>query len=492
MRVLVTGGTGVVGRPAVDRLLGRGHTVRLLSRHAEEDARQWAERVEPWPASVGDEARVVGAAAGCDAVLHIAGIEAEAPPDLTFQRVNVEGTRILLEEAWRAGVRRFVHVSSLGAERGSSDYHRSKREAEKLVRGFAGSWSILRPGNVYGPGDQVISLILQMVRALPVVPIVGDGEHRFQPVWAEDLGVALALAVERAESGEVLELAGRETTSMNELLDLIEEVTDHHPLRVPVPAFLAEAGAGAMAALGVDVPVNRDQLIMLQEGNVIDPPESNALIHLFGVEPTPLRVGLAKLADAQPEILPGEGVGEIYRQLYRADIEGSRLGPEELIRLVRTDFASLTGGLISVGTEPGSATRLDEGNTITMDLPLRGTVQVRVEAVEPRSVTLATLQGHHLAGVIRFQVREPTEGRTRFEITSYSQAGSTLDEVGRRLGGHQLQKGAWRSTVEAVVERSGGTAPDGVVVEEDTLSESDRERVEDWARELVMRRKRES
>jgi NADH dehydrogenase len=304
--------------------------------------------------------------------------------------------------------------------------------------------------------------------------------------------VALALAVERAESGEVLELAGRETTSMNELLDLIEEVTDHHPLRVPVPAFLAEAGAVAMAALGVDVPVNRDQLIMLQEGNVIDPPESNALIHLFGVEPTPLRVGLAKLADAQPEILPGEGVGEIYRQLYRADIEGSRLGPEELIRLVRTDFASLTGGLISVGTEPGSATRLDEGNTITMDLPLRGTVQVRVEAVEPRSVTLATLQGHHLAGVIRFQAREPAEGRTRFEITSYSQAGSTLDEVGRRLGGHQLQKGAWRSTVEAVVERSGGTAPDGVVVEEDTLSESDRERVEDWARELVMRRKRES
>jgi NADH dehydrogenase len=258
-----------------------------------------------------------------------------------------------------------------------------------------------------------------------------------------------------------------------------------------VPAFLAEAGAGMMEALGVDVPVNRDQLIMLQEGNVIEPPESNALIHLFGVEPTPLREGLEKLADAQPEILPGEGVGEMYRQRYRADIEGGRLTPEDLIRLVRTDFAGLTDGLISVGTEPGTATRLDEGNTITMDLPLRGTVQVRVEEVEPRSVTLATLQGHHLAGVIRFQAREVAGGRVRFEITSYTQAGSWLDEVGRRLGGHAIQKGAWQSMVTTVVERTGGSAPEGVVVEEDTLSGTSEERVEEWARELVMKRRRE-
>jgi uncharacterized protein YbjT (DUF2867 family) len=112
--------------------------------------------------------------------------------------VNVEGTRRLAAEAKRAGVRRFVYVSSLGAERGASDYHRSKKAAEDAVRAVAPEgWLILRPGNVYGPGDEVISLLLKMVRALPVVPTIGRGDQPFQPVWHEDLGLALARAVER-------------------------------------------------------------------------------------------------------------------------------------------------------------------------------------------------------------------------------------------------------------------------------------------------------
>src|SRR5688500_11733885 len=133
MRVLVTGGTGVVGKPAVDKLLERGHTVRLLSRNADRDARLWESGVEPFAGSVGDDESVRGAAAGCDAVLHIAGIVAENPPEVTFDEVNVQGTRRLLAEAERAGVRRFVYLSSLGADRGTSDYHRSKRAAEVLV-----------------------------------------------------------------------------------------------------------------------------------------------------------------------------------------------------------------------------------------------------------------------------------------------------------------------------------------------------------------------
>src|SRR5215218_5031048 len=164
MRVLVTGGTGVVGKPAVDHLLGRGHTVRLLSRNAERDAKQWPERVDPFEATVGDRASMRGAADGCDALLHIAGIVAEDPPEVTFQRVNVDGTRYLVEEAARAGVKRFVHVSSLGADRGESVYHRSKLASEEVAREFKGDWLILRPGNVYGPGDEVISLLLKMVR----------------------------------------------------------------------------------------------------------------------------------------------------------------------------------------------------------------------------------------------------------------------------------------------------------------------------------------
>src|SRR3954469_1098570 len=111
MKVLVTGGSGVVGTGAVTELLSRGHTVVLLARHADEDARQWTQGVTPVIGDVSDVATINGAANGCDAVLHVAGIVEEAPPEVTFDRVNVQGTANVCAEAQRAGVQRLVFVS---------------------------------------------------------------------------------------------------------------------------------------------------------------------------------------------------------------------------------------------------------------------------------------------------------------------------------------------------------------------------------------------
>lgn len=390
----------MVGKAAVDRLLEHGHTVRLLSRHADKDGRQWAEGVEPWEGSVGDDASVRGAAEGCDAVLHVAGIVRESPPEVTFAEVNVEGTRRLLREAERSRMRRFVYVSSLGADRGESDYHRSKRAAEKLVAQSELEWLVVRPGNIYGPGDEVISLLLKMVRTLPAVPIIGGGDHPFQPMWAGDLGEALARAVERAEpSREFLDLAGPEVTTMSGLLDLLEKITQRSPVRVPVPEWVARSGAEAMESLGIDLPVNTDQLTMLVEENVLPPGRENALTGVFGVEPTRLVEGLAKLADSLLERLPQEGVGPLRRNRYWADIRGSRFGPDELFEMVRGEFASLApGALLRVGAEAGSPSSLDEGDTLTLAIPLRGNIQVRVEEVRDRTATAVTLEGHPLSG----------------------------------------------------------------------------------------------
>ena len=142
---------------------------------------------------VADLASIRGAADGCDAVLHVAGIVDESPPHATFERVNVQGTANMCAEAERAGVSRLVFVSSLGAPEGASDYHQSKREAEEIVRGFHGNWTVCRPGNVYGPGDGQISVMLRLVRGVsPIVPTVGSGDQTFQPIWWEDLAKALA------------------------------------------------------------------------------------------------------------------------------------------------------------------------------------------------------------------------------------------------------------------------------------------------------------
>lgn len=499
MNVLVTGGTGVVGTAAVRALVARGHAVRLFSRHAERDCAAFPEGVAPYAGSVDDPASVQGCAAEVDAVLHLVAVVAESPPDVTFERVNVEGTRNIVEEAERSGVRRFVYVSSLGADRGRSDYHRSKLQGESIVRRFHGSWLICRPGNVYGPGDEQMSLMLQMVRMMPVVPVLDEGDHPFQPIWADDLGEALALAVERDDlTGQVLELAGPEVTSMNDVLDRLVKITDKEPARLAVPKWLASVGLKVAEAVGAVSPVSTDQLTMVSEGNVIRPGHNNALTEVFGITPTPLSAGLTKLADSAPEQLIAEGVGRLFRRRYWADIRGSQYTARELLDHVRTSFAALAPEqLLEVGAEPGTPVMLEEGATLTLGLRLRGNVQVRVEEATDRDVVLVTLAGHPLAGTVRFHTEDRDGGGdgtarvVRFEVKTYDRAANLLDRVAMFTAGRFLKSSAWSSLVSAVVRDSGGDAPDGVQTETDVLHGEQAEAAERWAEELVTRRKRE-
>lgn len=493
MKVLVTGGTGVVGKAAVDHLLKAGHTVRLLSRHAQADVRQWAAGVEPHEGSVSSDEAVAGAAEGCEAVLHVAGIVSENPPESTFQEVNVEGTRRLVREARRAGVRRFVYVSSLGADGGDSGYHRSKFDAEQVVRAEAPpGWLIVRPGNVYGPGDEVISLLLKMVRTLPAIPLVGSGDQPFQPVWVEDLGLALTRAVERPTPRETaVDVAGPDVTTMRETIELLGKITQRSPVLVPVPQFLARAGTQAMEAVGIDFPVKDDQITMLEEGNLIPEGGVNGLTEVFGVTPTPLGEGLGKLADTLPESLPSEGTGTLHRQRYWADIRGCQLTADELFAVVRTEFYRLApGGLLEVGAEPGSQTAMEEGATLTLEIPLRGHIQVRCVDTSDRTITMVTLEGHPLAGVIRFDVQDAPGDSLRFEVRSFTRSADLIDRIGMRTFGQVAQRATWRAVVSNVVDRSGGTAPDGVQEEETGLHGKDAEDVENWVEEAVMRFRR--
>ncbi|WP_437940550.1 DUF1990 family protein [Sorangium sp. So ce341] len=493
MKVLVTGGTGVVGPEVVRRLLRRGHGVRLLSRHASDDRKPFEGDVEAFDGDIGDAASIRGAAEGCDAVIHLAATVAERPPEVTFERVNVEGTRNIVAEAERARVQRFVYVSSLGADRGESGYHRSKKAGEEIARTFSREWIILRPGNVFGPGDEQISLLLKMVRTLPVVPLVGKGDDPFQPIWCEDCGEALAIAAERADlAGRELDLAGPELTSMNQVLDRFEAMTDRHPTRIPLPAWIESTGAKLAAKFGIETPVNADQITMVTEGNVIPEGRENAL-DVLGVKATPLDESLAKLGDSLPERLPSEGLGPMHRKIYRAAIRGARLDAEGLIALVRDELPELTPRkTVVVGAEPESPTRIAPGATLTMALPLRGHVQVRVEEVSPRAITLATLEGHPLAGAVRF-LAEPApgeDGAVRFEVQTWNRASTLADLLVMETLGGAIQTYTWTSLVETVIERSGGRAEKGVEVIRDDPDEREGKAFERWLEELIHRRVR--
>jgi uncharacterized protein YbjT (DUF2867 family) len=484
MRIVVTGGTGIIGRETVATLLRRGHEVRLVSRSARQHASRWGERVEPWEASVTSPEALAGSAGGFDALLHIAGIARPQPPESTFERVNVEGTRNVVHEAVRAGVRRFIYVSSLGANRGSSEYHRSKRAGESIVREFPGEWVIVRPGNVYGPGDDVLSVLLEWVRTSPVVPVVGGGEHVFQPIWCGDVAAALAAVLERDDvAGRVLEIAGPDRTTLDDLIDRMIALTGRAPMRLPLPADTVAAGIRVASAVGVQLPIGDAQLRMLLEGNVIPDDAENALTERLGIAATPLDAGLRQLATAAPAQLPAEGFGPMQMRVFGAEAAAGDVTPEQLIARLRTEFLRLMPGVVETGSEAGSAGRLYEGATLTISLPVRGHIQVRVADVAPTEVTLLTVRGHPLAGAVRFCASSSGE-KLRFEVQVFDRAASLADFALMALGGSVLQGRTWEDLVRkafaAVGAESGEIRSSTLVIDRDRAA-----RVERWLEGLA-------
>lgn len=487
MRILVTGGTGVIGVATIDVLLRQGHTVRLLSRNADTDASRWS-GVEPFAGDITDLESVAAAADGFDAILHIVGIVEENRPNVTFEGINVGGTRNAVDAATEAGARRFVFVSSLGADRGKSDYHASKRAGEELVRSSGLSWTIVRPGNVYGPGDDEISLILRMVRSLPAVPVIDGGDQPFQPIWHEDVAKALAAVIEREDlAGQTLEIAGAEQTSVNNLLDRFGEITGRKPRRVSVPSRLASIASYLASAVGMTVPLGGNKLTMLKEKNVIENPEANALTGVLGITPTSLDQGLRALVDSLPEQSPADGVGNMHHKRYLADIVGGRYDAPALIDLIREQATTLMP--VEFGAEPETPQGLDVGATLTAALPLRGNIQVRIEAIERTRLVMATVAGHPLAGLVQFSAEDLDSG-VRFAVDTYTRAASLVDRVGMSTIGGPMQDSNWRALVGRVVEASEGTAPGDVQTSSTSLSDEEAELIEDEFRTLVQHRQR--
>lgn len=491
MKLLVTGGTGLIGTALIPALLRHGHEVRLLARHADEAAAEYPRGVQAVVADIADADALQVAIHGCDAVVHAAGILTEEPPATTYEKVNVEGTAVLLNAAAENGAPYFVFVSSLGTDRGTSDYHASKHRAEERVRAYPGPWAIARPGTIYGPGDETISVLLKMVRTFPTVPVVGEADQKFQPLWCDDFAEALArLVARRALAWQTLEFAGPDTTTTADLLRMIGDITGRRPRRRPVPALLARAGTGfiewlggekALNALGMSPPINSPKLQLLLEEMLLAP-ERNALTRTLGVEPTSLEEGLTMLAHALPEQTLTDGVGALTRTVYRAEIDRAAVTAEELIREVAKHLAEVMP--LDFAAEPGAPTHAAPGETMTGALPLRGHFQVRVVERTARSFTFVTVEGHPLAGVVTFAA-EPAGAALRFEIRVVSRPADVVDWLAMRTLGGILQSRNWRRTVRRVVARSGGQTSSDVQKHTQRLNDAETRAMEHWGEMLV-------
>src|SRR5258706_6354744 len=190
MNVFITGGTGFVGREIVRRLYAHGDSVRLLVRNPlSPTVRQLVPHYahELKTGDVQDAETLRAAIEGCDAVIHLVGIIREVGTQ-TFENVHARGTQNVIAAAQRAGVKRFVYMSALGTRANAvSRYHQTKWAAEEIVRGSGLDWTIFRPSIIYGPGDNFVNLFANLSRFSPVVPLVGGGRSKFQPVSVENV-----------------------------------------------------------------------------------------------------------------------------------------------------------------------------------------------------------------------------------------------------------------------------------------------------------------
>jgi uncharacterized protein YbjT (DUF2867 family) len=218
MRVAITGGTGFVGSHLARRLRSEGIDVVALSRSTPLDF------------------------TGCDAVAHCAGINREIG-EQTYQRVHIDGTRAVLDEARRAGVRKIVYLSFLRARPDcGSPYHESKFAAEEMVRASGLDFTVIKAGMIYGRGDHMLDHLSHALLTFPIFLTVGLVEKPVRPLAIDDMVEVLRAAlIDGRMSRETVAITGAEEMMLSEAVRRVARVIGARPLMFPAPLWVHRA-----------------------------------------------------------------------------------------------------------------------------------------------------------------------------------------------------------------------------------------------------------
>ncbi|MEZ5839740.1 MAG: complex I NDUFA9 subunit family protein [Hyphomicrobiales bacterium] len=271
--VTVFGGSGFVGRHVVRALVKRGHRVRVAVRRP--DLANFLQpigavgQIHAVQANLRYPDSVARAVDGADAVVNAVGILYETGKQ-RFGAVQATGPKAIAEAARDAGIGNFVQISAIGADAGSkSDYAKTKAAGETAVFNAVPGAVVLRPSIVFGPEDDFFNRFAAMARLSPVLPLIGGGKTRFQPVFVGDVAAAVAKAVSgEAKAGTVYELGGPQVFTFAELMELMLKVIARKRLLVPVPGIPAKLMARVLELLPKPL-LTCDQLIMLEKDNVV-------------------------------------------------------------------------------------------------------------------------------------------------------------------------------------------------------------------------------
>lgn len=235
--ILVTGGTGFLGKNLLKKLIHEKILFRCLVRDRKKIDDN--SRVEIIEGDILDRGILDKATKDVDTVIHLAAI-IKSGDNSDLVRVNVDGTRNLVDACITNGVKRIIYISSLDAGlKDISIYGKTKGIAEDIIKSSNTDYVILRPALIYGKGSKDICLLAELIKRYPVIPVFGDGEGLLQPVYVDDVcDIIIKLIKDRNIKNKIYYIAGEEAISLNNLIDKIAGLFSKRVIKIHIPLWV--------------------------------------------------------------------------------------------------------------------------------------------------------------------------------------------------------------------------------------------------------------
>ncbi|MEN9295042.1 MAG: complex I NDUFA9 subunit family protein [Burkholderiaceae bacterium] len=291
--VLMIGGSGFIGKKIAAKLEARGYRVCIPTRRLK-DAKELSVLPKVYLVEADihqdmDLDRLFGGLNQSGIVINLVGIlhdKMGSPYGPGFKKNHVELTNRLIQKMKSLGIRRYLHMSALGAdENGPSMYQRSKGAAERLVQQSSLDWTIFRPSVVFGQDDNFINMFAKLQKIAPVLPL-GGASAKFQPVYVEDVARAFVDSLALSQTvRQIYDLVGPKVYTLKELVNLAGLKAQRQAVIIPLPSPLAYLQAWALEIMPGPTLMSRDNVASMLVDNVSD---KNSLTEVFQIKPTPL------------------------------------------------------------------------------------------------------------------------------------------------------------------------------------------------------------
>ncbi len=271
--VTVFGGSGFIGRHVVRALAKAGYRVRVAVRRPNLApfllVAGQVGQVQVVKCDVHDREEVADALRGADYAVNLVGV-LQSFGRQSFRALHVDAARTIAKAVAEHGLKRLIHFSAIGAAKNSkSTYAKSKAQGEDAARAAMPGTTILRPSIVFGPEDGFFNRFAAMARLSPVLPLIGGGKTRFQPVFVGDVAAAVcACLADPSTEGKLYELGGPDIYSFRELMQLMLQVICRRRLLLPLPFTLASL-LGRVLSMVPGAPITTDQVRLLRKDNVV-------------------------------------------------------------------------------------------------------------------------------------------------------------------------------------------------------------------------------